>query len=432
MSINPYLIDFYNTYDEDRRLALKHGSVEFLTTMRYINKYIRPGHRVLEIGAGTGRYSHALARQGYSVDAVELVQHNMDVFREKTLPEENITIRQGNALDLSAFPDDKYDITLLLGPLYHLYSKEDKEQAIREAIRVTKKGGVIFAAYVISDGCLLDEGFHRGNISVADYVREGLLDSETFAAKSEPKDLFELVRKEDIDELMSIFPVTRLHYVATDGCALFMREAVDTMDEETFQLYLKYHFATCEREDLAGVTAMPLIFFRSKKVFKEMEQDYRRIKMAFLYKRATIEDLDILTETRIEILRAANQLSQDVDMTEVEEQSYEYYKRALYDGSHTAYLVFEENDFVGAGGISFFQVMPTYHNPTGRKAYIMNMYTRPEYRRKGIAYKTLDLLVKEAKDRGITAISLEATAMGRPLYEKYGFVNMAHEMELPM
>lgn len=262
MSINPYLIDFYNNYDEDKRLALKHGSVEFLTTMRYINKYIRPGHRVLEIGAGTGRYSHALARQGYSVDAVELVQHNMDVFREKTLPEENITIRQGNALDLSAFPDDKYDITLLLGPLYHLYSKEDKEQAIREAIRVTKKGGVIFAAYVISDGCLLDEGFHRGNISVADYVREGLLDSETFAAKSEPKDLFELVRKEDIDELMSIFPVTRLHYVATDGCALFMREAVDAMDEETFQLYLKYHFATCEREDLAGVTSHAIDIFQ--------------------------------------------------------------------------------------------------------------------------------------------------------------------------
>ncbi len=262
MSINPYLIDFYNNYDEDKRLALKHGSVEFLTTMRYINKYIRPGHRVLEIGAGTGRYSHALARQGYSVDAVELVQHNMDVFRENTLPEENITIRQGNALDLSAFPDDKYDITLLLGPLYHLYSKEDKEQAIQEAIRVTKKGGVIFAAYVISDGCLLDEGFHRGNISVADYVREGLLDSETFAAKSEPKDLFELVRKEDIDELMSIFPVTRLHYVATDGCALFMREAVDAMDEETFQLYLKYHFATCEREDLAGVTSHAIDIFQ--------------------------------------------------------------------------------------------------------------------------------------------------------------------------
>ena len=175
MNTNPYLIEFYNHYDEDQRLVPKHGSVEFLTTMRYIEKYICPGNRVLEIGAGTGRYSHALARQGYSVDGVELVKHNIDVFRKNTLPEENITIRQGNALDLSAFPDDTYDITLLLGPLYHLYSKEDKEQAICEAVRVTKQGGIIFAAYVISDGCLLDEGFHRENISVADYIREGLL-----------------------------------------------------------------------------------------------------------------------------------------------------------------------------------------------------------------------------------------------------------------
>lgn len=152
--------------------------------------------------------------------------------------------------------------------------------------------------------------------------------------------------------------------------------------------------------------------------------------MAFLYKRATIEELELLTETRIEVLRAANQLSENVDMTEVKEQSYRYYKEALCDGTHIAYLIFEEEDFAGAGGISFFQVMPTYHNPTGRKAYIMNMYTKPKYRRQGIAYKTLDLLVKEARSRGITAISLEATDMGRPLYEKYGFVEMEHEMEL--
>ena len=134
--------------------------------------------------------------------------------------------------------------------------------------------------------------------------------------------------------------------------------------------------------------------------------------MAFLYKRATIEELELLTETRIEVLRAANQLSENVDMTEVREQSYRYYKEALCDGTHIAYLIFEEEDFAGAGGISFFQVMPTYHNSTGRKAYIMNMYTKPKYRRQGIAYKTLDLLVKEARSRGITAISLEATDYG--------------------
>jgi len=262
MKTNQYLVDFYNNYDENSRLEKKHGSVEFLTTMRYIKRYIKAGDHVLEIGAGTGRYSHTLARQGYTVDAVELVEHNIEIFRKNTQSTENITVTQGNALDLSALPDNKYDITLLLGPLYHLYTEKDKRQALREAIRVTKSGGIVFAAYVISDGCLLDEGFKRGNISVAGYIEKGLLDSETFAAKSDPKDLFELVRKEDIDDLMSVFPVTRLHYVASDGCALFMREAVDGMDDEIFGLYMKYHFATCERQDLLGVTSHSLDIFR--------------------------------------------------------------------------------------------------------------------------------------------------------------------------
>ena len=262
MESNHYLIDFYKAYDEDSRLQSKHGSVEFLTTMRYVERYLKPGNRILEIGAGTGRYSHALARRGYIVDAVELVEHNIEVFRKNTLPNEQITISQGNALDLSAFSDNQYDVTLLLGPLYHLYTKEDKRQAIREAIRVTKQGGIIFAAYVISDGCLLDEGFNRKNINVAEYVRTGLLDAETFAAKSEPKDLFELVRKEDVDEIMSVFPVKRLHYAASDGCALLLREAIDAMDEETFRLYLNYHFATCERGDLVGITSHALDIFQ--------------------------------------------------------------------------------------------------------------------------------------------------------------------------
>lgn len=262
MNTSQYLINHYNNYNEDSRLVPKHGSVEFLTTMKYIKKYIKSDDRVLEIGAGTGRYSHALAREGYDVDAVELVEHNIEMFKQNTQSNEKITITQGNAMDLSAFPDNEYGITLLLGPLYHLYTKEDKQQALSEAIRVTRPGGIVFAAYVISDGCLLDEGFHRGNINVAEYIKKGLLDAQTFAAKSEPKDLFELVRKENIDNLMSVFPITRLHYVAADGCALFMREAIDTMDNDTFELYLKYHFATCEREDLLGITSHAIDVFR--------------------------------------------------------------------------------------------------------------------------------------------------------------------------
>ena len=95
-------------------------------------------------------------------------------------------------------------------------------------------------------------------------MKDGLLDAETFAARSEPKDLFELVRREDVDELMSTFDAVRLHYVASDGCALLLREAVDAMDDETFELYLRYHFATCEREDLLGVTSHALDAFRKR------------------------------------------------------------------------------------------------------------------------------------------------------------------------
>lgn len=149
----------------------------------------------------------------------------------------------------------------------------------------------------------------------------------------------------------------------------------------------------------------------------------------FEYKKATIEDVAELVRTRIIVLRAANKLSDDVDMSAVEQESFAYYKRALETGEHIAYLVYDNEIFIGAGGVSFYQVMPTYHNPTGKKAYIMNMYTAPEYRRQGIAFHTLDLLVNEVKKRGIRQISLEATAMGRALYEKYGFVKMEDEME---
>ena len=148
------------------------------------------------------------------------------------------------------------------------------------------------------------------------------------------------------------------------------------------------------------------------------------------YRKATIGEIDLLVKTRMEVLRAANGLSDDTDMTEVEQQSYDYYRKALHDNTHTAYLVFDGDRFAGAGGISYYQVMPTFHNPSGNKAYIMNMYTRPEYRRQGIARRMLDILIRDAKARGISFITLEATLMGRPLYENAGFVAMKDEMIL--
>lgn len=186
-------------------------------------------------------------------------------------------------------------------------------------------------------------------------------------------------------------------------------------------------------EDYGIVYANP-----SDKLMKVLEESKDALYMylnclpdsIFDYKKATMEDIEELVRTRTIVLRAANKLSDDVDMSVVEKESYEYYKRALESGEHIAYLVYDNGRFIGAGGVSFYQVMPTYHNPNGKKAYIMNMYTAPEYRRQGVAFRTLDLLIKAAKEQGASQITLEATAMGRSLYEKFGFVKMEDEMEL--
>lgn len=256
------LTDFYGNYDEENRLCTRYGMVEYLTTLRYIEKYLRPGMRILEIGAATGRYSHHFAQRGYQVDALELVAHNIKIFKQNTKPGENITITQGNATDLHGFADNTYDITLLLGPMYHLFTEEEKLQALSEAIRVTKKGGILFTAYCMGDASILLYGFGHGKIH--NIIHKCMLDPVTFETFSKPWDLFALHRKEDIDTLRSHFPVTQLHFLATDGYANHMRKTLDEMDGDTFQLFLTYHFATCERLDLVGYSNHTLDIFRKE------------------------------------------------------------------------------------------------------------------------------------------------------------------------
>ena len=256
------LTDFYSNYDEDGRLLSKHGQVEYLTTMRYIEKYLRPDMRILEVGAATGRYSHALAQKGYQVDSVELVQHNIDLFKKNTKPGENITIRQGDARDLACFEDDIFDMTLVLGPMYHLFTVDDQLRALAEALRVTKTGGIIYAAYCGNEATMVQYCFGRGMI-LNPHLRS-LIDPVTFKASSDPAELFQLYRKEDIDALMRGFHVKRLHYVGTDMATNYMRPVIDQMNDELFDLYLQYHFAICERVDCVGTSHHILDIFRKK------------------------------------------------------------------------------------------------------------------------------------------------------------------------
>ena len=249
---NRYLEDYYGSHDEDGRLRSRTGQVEFLVTMEYIHRHLFPGCRILEIGAGTGRYSLALAREGYHVDAVELIRHNIDVFLSNMRDGDDVTVRQGNALDLSFLEDESYDMTLLLGPMYHLYTPEDQRKAMAEALRVTKRGGKVFAAYLCNDATVMQFCFGREGLKDERY--RSLVDMETFKCSSTPAELFQLYRREDIDSLMEDFPVRRLHYLGTDMLTMFMPEQVERMDDELFREYVRYVLSICERPDMTGVT----------------------------------------------------------------------------------------------------------------------------------------------------------------------------------
>ena len=262
MDTKDYLNAYYQNYDEHGRLTSKHGRVEYITTMHYIHKYLRPGMRILEIGAATGRYSHALAQEGYEVDGVELVEHNIELFRQYTQPGERITITQGTATDLSVFADSTYDIVLLLGPMYHLFTEQDKIKALTEAVRVAKSGGMIFVAYCMADASVLSYGFVRGRIR--EIIQKCMLDTESFETFSHPWDLFELYRKEQIELLRRKLPVISCHFIASDGYANHIRDTIDAMNDETYELYIKYHLATCHRQDLVGYSHHTLDIFRKE------------------------------------------------------------------------------------------------------------------------------------------------------------------------
>ena len=258
-----YLEEYYNSYNEEGRLLSQHGQVEYLTTMKYIRECLSEISEptILEVGAGTGRYSVTLAKQGYQVTAVELIPHNLELLKSKLDGSEPVTAIQGNALDLSVFSNASFSLTMLLGPMYHLYTREDKVKALAEALRVTKPGGYILVAYCMNEPTVIQYVFGLNHLHE---VMELNMITPDWHCISEPKEIFELVRTEDIASLDAEFPVERIKLIATDGATNYKREFIDAMDEENFTKWMEYHFSICERQDLIGASHHTLDILKKK------------------------------------------------------------------------------------------------------------------------------------------------------------------------
>ena len=260
---------YYNKFNEEKRLNSRHGQVEFRVSMKYIHQMLDliAGEReipedgkyeikILDIGAGTGRYSVPLAEEGYDVTAVELVKHNLGILKSKG---SSVKAYQGNALKLKRFADETFDLTLLFGPMYHLFGQDDKMQALREAKRVTKRGGIIMVAYCMNEYGVLTYAFKERHI--LECVEEKRL-TDDFKTISGMENLYDYMRVEEIDRLVQEAKLTRIKLLSPDGPANYMRPFLNQLTEEEFEHFVQYQMATCERPDLIGAGAHTLDILR--------------------------------------------------------------------------------------------------------------------------------------------------------------------------
>ena len=235
----------YELFNEDSRLNRSQAArVEFLTTTRYIDRYLKPGMRLLDIGAGAGEYSLYYARQGYEVCALELSPANIAAFEKKMTPGLRISLRQGTALDLSAYEDASFDVVLLMGPLYHLHSASDRQQAIAEARRVCKPMGTIFFAFISNDMIPLTELMYR-----SDYFTTGEYDKESFKMEDFP---FVFFTVDQCRQMLREAGVDLFHELASDGVSELLEAQINAMDAANYQQYLRYHFYCCEKPEMLG------------------------------------------------------------------------------------------------------------------------------------------------------------------------------------
>ena len=247
--------DQYSSGFEEKRLFFtKANETEYIITMHYIHKYLEENARVIDVGAGAGAYASVLSNEGHYVDALELHPTNFARLNEIFKDSDKVKTYKANALDLSAFEDDSYDLVLELGPIYHIHNIEDRIKALREAVRVAKKGAPIFVAFCLQDAPLIECIFQSDNpaeeIKNIGYDRETAIVTENTGSARVLDTIANI--DEFIDRALAELPITRGPRFSQDGLSQVIKDAVNNMSEDSDKEWINYLIATAERPDLMG------------------------------------------------------------------------------------------------------------------------------------------------------------------------------------
>lgn len=247
------LINYYEfQYNEDNRLEKDRShAVEFLTSVRYLDKVLPKSSNVLDACAGTGIYSFYLAKQGHKVTSGDIVEHNVSIIKEKQLQNPLLSeIYTGSVLNLSRFEENSFDVVLCMGALYHLKDKSDREKAVQECLRVLKKGGVFVASYINKYAVILHN--YEDKLKNMDELLKYNFESY--------REVFYGSTPREIIDIMNNAGLRTLYNISTDGVSHLIGSKINDSDKENFHKWLQLHFDLCEEENLLGYSLHALYF----------------------------------------------------------------------------------------------------------------------------------------------------------------------------
>ena len=242
-------------YDENFQKEwerLEGHNVEFEITKRYIERYIKPGDKVLDLGGGPGRYSLFMAEMGCDVTLADLSQGNIDFALEKA-KEQNLQIKAVcvDARNLENLYSECYDHILLMGPMYHLLEKDDRIKAVGECMKLLKAGGVIFVSFISMYAGIIwamrempEAVLHRAE----DYFLECFIEDKEFAGQAFTQAYF--IRQSDVAPFMNQFQLKKLHLLGQESILAPCKNIILAQPSEVIDKWIDLAEKVCEREDL--------------------------------------------------------------------------------------------------------------------------------------------------------------------------------------
>ncbi len=262
-----YVVESYENYREEDRLSTNNArKIEFITTTRILEELLTGQEKILDCAAGTGAYAFYFADRGYEVTATDITPRHVECMR-KTLESKAYEMHTAvlDAMDMSVFESESFDVVLNMGPFYHLISEEQRQRCMSEALRVLKRGGLLVTAYIpryyvfqyvaMSDSKYLDEALAKQLIQtgVLRYDDKNCFWTDTYYSS-----------KQEMQELYQANGLKIVEHFAQDGIAPLLADKVDAWNEEQFRIWCDYHYSVCREESVLGASNHVIIVGRKE------------------------------------------------------------------------------------------------------------------------------------------------------------------------